>query len=163
MESSVKERLILYLEYKGLSKAEFGRKIGVSPAFITSMRKSIQPDKVKSIALEFPDLDTTWLMTGEGTMLKSSSPDPSPSTARADSSVSPVASSQLAILQAENARLKAENERLGNEMGFLHESLTALRNDVEWYKAIIERIGIGAYVRPMDTTLKNGNRNEVGK
>lgn len=70
MESSVKERLIKFLDAGNISKSEFGRRIGVSPAFITSMRKSMQPDKVKRIALEFPELDMTWLLTGEGQMLK---------------------------------------------------------------------------------------------
>lgn len=65
----VKERLIEYLDAKNIGKAEFGRKIGVSSAFVTSIRKSIQPDKLKSIALNYPDLNTSWLMTGEGTML----------------------------------------------------------------------------------------------
>ncbi len=68
MEETVKERLIKFLEIKRISKSEFGRRIGVSSAFITSMRQSMQPDKVKRIALEFPELNTTWLLTGEGEM-----------------------------------------------------------------------------------------------
>ena len=70
MESTVKQRLIEYLDFKNISKSEFGRRIGVSAAFVGSMRKSIQPDKIKSIAVEFPDLNTGWLLTGEGEMLK---------------------------------------------------------------------------------------------
>lgn len=66
----VKYRLIQYLEIKKVSKAEFGRAIGVSSAFVTSMRKSIQPDKVESIALNYPDLNITWLLTGNGEMLR---------------------------------------------------------------------------------------------
>lgn len=68
---SVKERLIEYLKYKKISKSEFGRMINVSSAFITSMRSSLQPDKIKRIAFNFPDLNTEWLLTGEGNMLKS--------------------------------------------------------------------------------------------
>lgn len=75
MEASVKDRLIKFLEINHISKSEFGRRIGVSSAFITSMRQSMQPDKVKRIALEFPELNTTWLLTGEGPMLKGSSAD----------------------------------------------------------------------------------------
>lgn len=37
---TVKERLIIYLDYKKETKSAFGRKIGVSAAYITSMRKS---------------------------------------------------------------------------------------------------------------------------
>lgn len=70
--NSVKERLIAYLEHIGINKSEFGRRIGVSSAFITSMRKSIQPDKIAAIQREFHDLNTEWLLTGEGDMLKES-------------------------------------------------------------------------------------------
>lgn len=72
MEGSVKERLISYLRYKGVSYSEFGRTIGVSNAYVTSIRKSIQPDKVQSIALNYQDLNIDWLLTGEGEMLKPS-------------------------------------------------------------------------------------------
>ena len=70
MENTVRQRLESFLELKKISKSEFGRLIGVSSAYITSMRKSIQPDKVKSIALNFPELNINWLLTGNGEMLK---------------------------------------------------------------------------------------------
>lgn len=70
--NTVKDRLIAYLSEKKLSKAEFGRRIGASSAFVTSMRKSMQPDKIERIAQEFPDLNIVWLQTGDGEMLKGS-------------------------------------------------------------------------------------------
>lgn len=72
MKDTVKERLIEYLKYKCISKTEFGERIGVSNAYVTSIRKSIQPDKLQAIALNYPDLNTSWLLTGEGEMLKDS-------------------------------------------------------------------------------------------
>lgn len=69
-QGTVKQRLTDFLKVKGVSKSEFGRRIGVSSAFVTSIRVSIQPDKLESIALEFPDLNTDWLMTGKGPMLR---------------------------------------------------------------------------------------------
>lgn len=69
---SVKERLTEYLGAKKISKSAFGRDIGVSSAYIASIRKSIQPDKLQRIALKYPDLNTVWLLTGEGEMLKTS-------------------------------------------------------------------------------------------
>lgn len=71
---SVKERLIEFVKHKGISNSEFCRRIGVSNAFISSMVKSIQPDKLQSIALNFPELNTGWLMTGEGEMLNEMMP-----------------------------------------------------------------------------------------
>ena len=70
MAGSVKERLIEFLEHERVSKAEFGRKIGVSSAYVTSIRKSIDKDKIKSIALNYPNLNLDWLLYGEGEMLK---------------------------------------------------------------------------------------------
>ena len=70
MEDTIKERLIAYLKYKGVNNSEFGRIIGVSNAYISSIRKSIQPDKTEKISTSFPDLNISWLMTGEGEMIK---------------------------------------------------------------------------------------------
>lgn len=75
MNETVKERLVAYLEHKGINKSEFGRMIGVSNAYISSIRKSIQPDKVEKIAAAFPDLNVSWLITGEGDMLSENKND----------------------------------------------------------------------------------------
>ena len=70
MKISVKERLKLFLKKEGIKDVDFCRIIGVSTGFISGMRVSIQPDKLKSIAINFPGLDIGWLLTGEGSMLK---------------------------------------------------------------------------------------------
>lgn len=70
MEDTVKQRLSSYIRYKGMSNSQFCKAIGVSSAYISSMRQSISNDKTQSIALNFPDLNITWLLTGEGEMLK---------------------------------------------------------------------------------------------
>lgn len=73
MEMSVKERLKLFLREESIKDTDFCRTIGVSTGFISGMRVSIQPDKLKSIAINFPRLDIGWLLTGEGSMLKNES------------------------------------------------------------------------------------------
>lgn len=70
METTVRERLTAYLKFKKVSFTAFGNAIGVSNAYVTSIRKSIQPDKIQAIALNYPDLNINWLLTGEGDMLK---------------------------------------------------------------------------------------------
>ena len=68
---TLKERLEYFLKSKRIRKTEFGRSIGVSAAFVTSIRKSIQPDKIEAIKAAYPDLNITWLLTGEGDMMES--------------------------------------------------------------------------------------------
>lgn len=70
MDMTLKDRLTAYLKYKGVNNSEFGRIVGVSNAYISSIRKSIQPGKMSKISENFPDLNMSWLMTGEGEMLR---------------------------------------------------------------------------------------------
>lgn len=71
---TVKERLIAFLAFKHISKAEFSRMIGVSQAYVTSMRGSMSPDKIHNTALCFPELNIEWLMTGKGEMIRNGAP-----------------------------------------------------------------------------------------
>lgn len=66
---TVKNRLRQYIELKGISVRLFESTCGFSYGYVGNMRQSIQPDKVKKIAHYFPDLNTGWLLTGEGRML----------------------------------------------------------------------------------------------
>ena len=68
--SEVKHRLLQYLQYKDLSQREFADTLGVSNAYIGAMRRSISDDKVRKIRQSFPDLNTDWLLYGEGNMLR---------------------------------------------------------------------------------------------
>lgn len=70
MENSVKERLTKYLSFKNVKSINFCSAIGVSTGFISSMRKSIQPGKLYTIAVNYPDLDIGWLVTGVGSMIR---------------------------------------------------------------------------------------------
>lgn len=70
MESTVKERLKAFLKKNNIKAVDFCNAIGVSSGFIAGMRESIQPDKLKSIAINYPSLDIAWLMTGISTSVK---------------------------------------------------------------------------------------------
>lgn len=72
MESSVKERLISFIKTQDISINKFEKLCGLSTGYVRNMRVSIQPNKIKNIATVFPMLNTGWLLTGEGLMLKSS-------------------------------------------------------------------------------------------
>lgn len=69
MGSTVKERLKEFIRYKKLSQSSFLELCGLSSGFISGMRVSMLPDKVDSIATNFPELNIAWLLTGSGEML----------------------------------------------------------------------------------------------
>lgn len=71
MENSVKQRLISFIEYLGLSKNAFEKMCGLSTRYVSNISSSISPLKLKMISLRFPELNTAWLLTGEGQMIKS--------------------------------------------------------------------------------------------
>lgn len=67
---AVKERLIEYIKFKGISIRLFCRTSGLSESYVTSIRSSIQPDKLDKIAKHYPDLNIGWVLTGDGDMIK---------------------------------------------------------------------------------------------
>lgn len=71
MESVVKQRLIAFISYLGMSKNAFESACGLSKRYVSNISASISQEKLKQISLTFPQLSTAWLLTGEGEMLKS--------------------------------------------------------------------------------------------
>lgn len=67
---TVKERLIAFIKEKGLSQSRFEKMTGLSNGFVNNISKGIGADKLQKILCVYPDLNTTWLLTGEGEMLK---------------------------------------------------------------------------------------------
>lgn len=67
---TVKSRLIKYLKFKGLSQRGFERTCELPNGYINNIRQSVTPDKMQKILLHFNDLNSGWIFTGEGSMLK---------------------------------------------------------------------------------------------
>ena len=74
--ATVKERLSEFLKKERISKAEFARRMGVSEAYVSAMRKSLPEARVTKLCELFPTLNRDWLLYGEGDMYKQ---DPSES------------------------------------------------------------------------------------
>lgn len=68
--STVKERLQQFLKAEGISSSEFARKMGLSPAYVASMRKSMPNEKVEKLTQVFPQINRDWLIYGEGDMYR---------------------------------------------------------------------------------------------
>lgn len=73
MESTVKERLISYLNFKKISRRFFEKQIGVGNGFVNNIVKGLGADKMQRILSEFPDLNPEWLLEGTGDMLRKDS------------------------------------------------------------------------------------------
>lgn len=68
--NSVKERLQHFLKSEGISASEFARRMGLSAAYLPSMRKSMPEEKVEKLTGIFPQLNRDWLLYGEGSMYR---------------------------------------------------------------------------------------------
>lgn len=69
MEKTVKERLIAFIRNRGLSQKQFEKQIGLSNGYVGNISKGLGAGKLAEISRHFPELNTEWLLTGNGTML----------------------------------------------------------------------------------------------
>ena len=72
-KQSIKERLILFIKEKGLSQGRFEKAVGLSNGFVNNISKGIGAEKLQKILCVFPELNQSWLLTGDGDMLKNDS------------------------------------------------------------------------------------------
>lgn len=71
---TVKDRLLKFLQAEKISNSEFSRKMGLSPAYVGAMRKSMPEEKVAKLMELYPSLSRDWLLYGEGEMYVESHP-----------------------------------------------------------------------------------------
>ncbi|WP_297628003.1 S24 family peptidase [uncultured Rikenella sp.] len=71
--SPPKERLLQYLEYKGINKNKFYIQTGVSNGTLDKS-SGLTLETVEKFYSIYPDINIVWLLTGQGEMLKSDVP-----------------------------------------------------------------------------------------
>lgn len=69
MENTVKQRLVAYLKYKRLGQNRFEAIAGLSNGYIANLKSTPGAEKLLKIFVAAPDLNRTWLLSGEGDML----------------------------------------------------------------------------------------------
>ena len=68
------DRVYKYIDYKGVSVAEFERTTSISNGYLSKMRRrsaGVGEDILNSILEKCPDISPEWLLTGNGEMLRS--------------------------------------------------------------------------------------------
>lgn len=70
METTVKERLMEFIQYKNIAKRAFEEAVGLSNGYLNQLRNSPGVDKISAILETYPEINKVWLLTGEGSMLK---------------------------------------------------------------------------------------------
>ena len=67
---AVKGRLMDFLGHIGLDKSVFEREAGLANGFVDKTNSRMRKSSLNAISARFPQLNTDWLMTGQGEMLK---------------------------------------------------------------------------------------------
>lgn len=133
-QSSVKERLLKFIEFKHLNIKQFEEKAGLSTSYVSNMRKSIKASTFdEKIAPAFPDLNKYWLLHGEGEMLLST-----------DNTIDDV-KINISASSIKNKPHDEQMEILYNKIDELENTVKILKDrDQLYFKAIIAHLGIDA-------------------
>lgn len=66
--SPIKENIIQYLEYKGISQYQFYKDTGVTRG-ILGMKTGLSEDNIKKVLACYSEINPLWLITGHGDMV----------------------------------------------------------------------------------------------
>lgn len=66
---TIRERVIHFLEYKGMTKYRFYKETGISNGFLDK-KGAIGSDKLKLMCDKYPDLNPLWLLLEKGEMVQ---------------------------------------------------------------------------------------------
>ena len=124
---TIKEKILTFLDSRGVRKAEFFESIGVAPSNFKGAAKQTElgGGKIVRILIAFPDLSAEWLLRDEGPMLRtmkeqSQVPSSQDTTSATESpaEISPLIDKFITTIQTQSeeiGRLKARIEELEME------------------------------------------------
>lgn len=68
--SPIKDRLMQFIKYKGITVQAFERLCGLSNGYVAAIRKGIGSEKLENILTQFPELNRAWLLGRCSEMLR---------------------------------------------------------------------------------------------
>lgn len=67
---NAKKRILEFINHIDVGQASFERKAGISNGYVNNLKGSIGSSIINKISAAYPELNIDWLLTGEGSMLK---------------------------------------------------------------------------------------------
>ncbi len=127
--TTVQQRLRYFISTLGITDREFCKRVGLSPSYVSSMRKSVSPSVMTKISELYPRLNPQWLLAGFGEMLFEK-------TQEADKQKTNLLPSQILerLLEessVEKARLMNVNEKLTSIIESQQETLAELTREIK--------------------------------
>lgn len=111
--ATTKERILQFVDYKGISKTRFYEETGMRRGFLDGdkLKTSIPDTFIATIVATYPDISPIWLLTGEGSMLKNDVPSAVPAKEPGEgiplipiNAIAGIARGEISILELECER-----------------------------------------------------------
>lgn len=112
MESTINQRIKQFCKEIGITVSAFEKQNDMANGYVNGISKGIGEEKLKTIRLNFPQLNLVWLMIGEGDMIISEPSKTDTSSTKTIENLSIVIKSQQETI----TRLMDDNEQLRDEL-----------------------------------------------
>lgn len=119
---TIQERILQLLEKKEVTPYKFCKDLGLSMGYLDK-RGAIGTDKYLKIIKYFPEINPEWLLTGEGNMLKKSTPSQEVQEVHDDKYTASL-EKQVALLEKNNA---LQEEKIAG----LEKTIKELKNNLQ--------------------------------
>ncbi len=115
--SSIKERIIHFIEYQGIKKKDFFDKIGITSANFRGKAQNtpLNSTTIENIFTQYPNINLNWLITGKGEMLlNNKNHNISKNDPTNDNEIVTAQKKTISILEREVEDLRSDKEFLKN-------------------------------------------------
>ena len=129
---NIKERILYFIEFKGLRKEKFIKSIGMSYGSFKGRAKTtpINSKAIEKILKSFPDLNPEWLILGKEPMLKSQ--DVSPFQVK-EKDVT-YSSTEVSTIKENLAKAMQKLDEYKKMINILRSEVKFLRSELQKYK-----------------------------
>lgn len=130
MEESVKQRILAFIKEKSIGQKKFEETVGLSNGYVNNLKASPSSNVLQKIFNAYPDLNKSWLLTGEGSMLSASESDYVSASSSTDlSSVLNKAMDEIAAQRRITEKSQQQIDRLLSLLEADRRTSTASSND----------------------------------